>query len=47
VEEFKNELLNLARTKLGGQYVGSTQVDPKSYDLYIQQVLNSLASRAV
>jgi hypothetical protein len=46
VEEFKNELLQLARTKLGGPYVGSMQADPDSYKAYIQQVLNSLASSA-
>ena len=44
VEEFKNELLQLARTKLGGPYVGSMQADPDAYKAYIQKMLNSLVS---
>lgn len=48
MEEFKNELLKLARVKLGDpSLVGSTRVDPDAYKTYIQQVLNTLASSAV
>ena len=47
MEEFKNELLKLARVKLGDpSLVGSTRVDPDAYKTYIQQVLNSLAAGA-
>ena len=46
MEEFKNELLQLARTKLGGPYVGSMQADPDAYKAYIQKMLNSLVSSA-
>lgn len=45
MEEFKNELLRLARTKLGNPAsTGSTTVDPDAYKLYVQQLLNSLAA---
>jgi hypothetical protein len=47
LEEFKNELLKLARVKLGDpSLVGSTRVDPDAYKTYIQQILNTLASSA-
>ena len=46
MEEFKNELLQLARTKLGGPYVGSMQADPDVYKAYIQTILSGLASSA-
>jgi hypothetical protein len=45
VEDFKNELLQLARTKLGNPAItGSTRVDPDAYKLYVQQLLNSFAA---
>ena len=47
LEEFKNELLKLARVKLGDHsLVGSTRVDPAAYKDYIQQILNSLGASA-
>jgi hypothetical protein len=45
LEEFKNELLQLARLKLGGELsVPSTRVDANAYSDYVTKLLNSLAA---
>ena len=44
LEEFKNELLQLARTKLGGDYVGSVSVDPNVSSKYLEALLRTLAA---
>ena len=45
MEEFKNELLQLARTQLGNPATtGAARVDPEAYKLYVQQLLNGLAA---